>query len=407
MTTATPPPREEDDEPSAVPEAVWEEFAGDTFGAIRATAPKEPSARARMVTERLRREDEAAAERERRDRRRWGRGRRRPQEPAGWRTGPAWREMRRDGRRSWRDRLRAGLVVVVVAVLALIAVNPSGARALVRGHWHSSGSHDNASGAGQDPAGSTPLPPETAPPSAPPPAVDPGIPTVSHPFAGSPALGWADGAAGIQPPHATAVGGVTAGQVAAALEETRAYLVAADLDPAALRGGFPAAALRVIDPANGEPAVMKAALRSPSRTKDPTVWFTRYDPQEVRPVGTVVKVRGRMTFAAADHGAVRVHADYSFVYAFTRTGDPNGPVTRLVARRVVDTEWFPRSARGKVQLVKVGASFGGAGCGPYDGFLHPLPGTAPGVTPSGPAIDPYDRSRPLSNERTCGVASRV
>lgn len=408
--TTSPPPREDADEPSAVPDEVWDEFANDTRGRIRATAPKEPSARARMVTERLRREDAERAERERASGRRFGR-KRRPQEPAGWRTGPAWQEMRRAERGPWRGRLRAAVVVVVVAVLALVAVNPSGARALVHGHWHSPGSRGTASGdssgAGDRPTGSTPLAPETATPSAPPPAVDPDIPTVSHPFAGSPALDWAEGADAVELPHATAVGGVTAKQVATVLRTTKAYLVATNLDPAELRGGYPAAALRVLDPINGEPAVMKARLQSPGEKKDPTVFFTRYDPKEVQPVGKVVKVRGRMTFAAADHGAVRVHTDYSFVYAFTRAGDPDGTVARLVVRRVVDTEWLPRSPRGKVQLVLSNAFFGGAGCGPYDGYLHPLPVTARSDTPSGPATDPYDRSKPIDTAERCGVASRV
>jgi hypothetical protein len=408
--TTPPPPREEDDEPATVPDEVWEKFVNDNRGSIRATAPKEPSARARMVTERLRREDAERAERERASRRRFGRGRR-PQEPAGWRTGPAWQEMRRAERGPWRGRLRAAAVVVVVAVVALVAINPSGARSLVHGHWHSPGSNDTASGdpsgTADHPAGSTPLAPETAAPTAPPPAVDPDMPTVSHPFAGSPALDWAEGAAAIELPHATAVGGVTAKQVATALQATKAYLVATNLDPAELRGGYPTAALSVLDPINGEPAVMKGRLRAPSEKKDPTVFFTRYDPKEVRPVGTVVKVRGRTTFAAADHGAVRVHTDYSFVYAFTEAGDPDGAVARLVVRRVVDTEWLPHAPRGKVQLVLSDAFFGGAGCGPYDGYLHPLPVTARTDTPSGPATDPYDRSKPIDTGDRCGVASRV
>lgn len=383
---------------------VWDAFVADDERRIRAGAPKEPSARARMVTERLRRQDAEEAERARQSKPRWRGGRSRKaavQGPEGWRTGPAWREMQGGGRGKWRDGMRTALIVAAVAVLALVAVNPSGARSLVLGHGRSSDD-------GAPPASQPPLTPETATPTAAPAAVpDPDIPTVSHPFAGSPALGWADGADGIVLPHAERVGDVTAAQVAAVLRKTKAYLVATNLDPAELRGGRPDSALRVVDPINGEPAQMQAALRSPAAKTDPTVWFTRYDPHEARLVGTVIKVRGRMTFAKADHGSVRVHTDYSYVYAFTKAGDPDGPVSRLIVRREVDTQWYPRSPAAKVQIVHVGASFGGSGCGYTDGYLHPLPDPTPGVTPSGPATDPYDRSRPLPTTEHCGVVSRT
>jgi hypothetical protein len=400
-TAPPPPPREEDDEASGVPGTVWERFAEDTHADIQATAPKEPSARARMVTERLRREDAESAARERRPKARWRVGRkRRPQEPEGWRTGPAWRAMRRDEQGPWRDRLRAALIVMAVAGLALVAINPSGARALVLGHRHSS---DSASSDDD-----TPLPPETATPTAAPTvAADPDVPTVSHPFAGSPALRWADGADGIVLPHAEPVGDVTARQVAAVLRTTKAFLVAANLDPAELRGGYPNAALRLVDPLNGVPATMKAALRSPSTTADPDTWFTRYDPAKVQLVGKVIKVRGRMTFAKAAHGSVRVHTDYDYVYAFTKTGDHDGTVARVIVRRVLDTQWYPNSTPGKVQIVEQGATFGGSGCGYHDGYLHPFPWSPQSVTPSGPAEDPYDRSRPMAPVKGCGVASRT
>lgn len=401
MTTAPPPPREEDDEPPSLPDAVWEEFTKDTAGRIRASAPKEPSARARMVTERFRREDAERAERARRSKPRWRGGKgRRPQEPEGWRTGPAWQDMQRGRRGPWRDRIRTLLIVAAVAALALVAINPSGARSLVLGHGNSSGSHEDSSD-------STPLTPETAQPTAAPDAAaDPDIPTTSHPFAGSPALNWAAGADAIVLPHAEKVGDVTARQVDAALRATKAYLVGTNLDPAELRGGYPDAALHVVDPINGGPAQVKAALSSPSAKTDPTVWLTRYDPHEVRLVGDVIKVRGRMTFTKSDHESVRVHTDYTYVYAFTKAGNGDGTVQRLIARRVVDTQWYPRGAPGKVQLVRIDAYFGGSGC-EHDGYLHPSPSENSGVNPSGPVTDPYDRSKPLDKPGTCGVASRT
>ncbi|MEV6103310.1 hypothetical protein AB0M28_01180 [Streptomyces sp. NPDC051940] len=50
----------EDARGEQVPEDIWAKFQEDSWGRIDATAPKEPSARARMVTERLRQEGAAA-----------------------------------------------------------------------------------------------------------------------------------------------------------------------------------------------------------------------------------------------------------------------------------------------------------------------------------------------------------
>lgn len=102
-----------------VSDEAWERFVRES-GAGGGTAPHEPSARARMVTERLRREDEARAAAERG----WWRGRRarRAAEPEGWRTGPAWQG--RDGGRTGNRRLKATAGIVFIAALALVVVRP-------------------------------------------------------------------------------------------------------------------------------------------------------------------------------------------------------------------------------------------------------------------------------------------
>lgn len=98
-----------DEEPS-LPDEVWEQFERDSETRIRASAPKEPSARARMVAERLRREDEAATLRQKRH---WGRRRRRVRaRPDGWRAWPSEGRGRRP--RDW--------VATVVILSVLVAV---------------------------------------------------------------------------------------------------------------------------------------------------------------------------------------------------------------------------------------------------------------------------------------------
>ncbi|MFD9098269.1 hypothetical protein [Streptomyces collinus] len=98
MSTAPPPerPDEESGEPAALSDEQWETFLRDAAEGGATGAPKEPSARARMVTRRLRDEAEARARAEGRPGRtaRSGRARGRDRTaraatPPGRRTGPA------------------------------------------------------------------------------------------------------------------------------------------------------------------------------------------------------------------------------------------------------------------------------------------------------------------------------
>ncbi|NGN66928.1 hypothetical protein G5C51_23855 [Streptomyces sp. A7024] len=57
-------------EGEGLPDDIWEKFEKDSWGRIDESAPKEPSARARMVEERFRQEEAARAAAPRRKRRR-------------------------------------------------------------------------------------------------------------------------------------------------------------------------------------------------------------------------------------------------------------------------------------------------------------------------------------------------
>jgi hypothetical protein len=392
------------EEPS-VPDDVWEKFIRDSERDIRASAPKEPSARARMVTERLRLMDQEAARQDAKK----GRWRRtgapkaaadRAWQPEGWRTGPARREM--EGRAARRGRWWGIVGVPLAAAVAVVAVKPS----LIPG---------DPFGAGKAAAGSAPqLPPETAAPTAPPSSAAPDTPTLERPFAGSPALRWADGAAGIVLPTAEPTGVFSARQVADALRQSKTLLVDANLDPGTLRGERPAASLAVVDPLEPDTlSHLEASLRTPDEKDDPLVLFSRFKPDEARLVGDVVKTRGRMTFKEADHGSLVVHADYTFVYPVVRAGTKE--VTRTIVRRVLDLE-LPNPARfrvtaGKLTLLRFDEDAGNSACEVYDGFLHPqFDSQQPtGAPPTGPTSDPYDRSKDLPRQRPkgCGTVSRT
>ncbi|MDQ0794559.1 hypothetical protein [Streptomyces sp. B1I3] len=398
MSTSTPsegqPDRDEG--PGAVSEEQWAELVRhlDDGGA---EAPKEPSARARMVTARLRALDEEAARGGGGARRRGRKGKpAEPWQPEGWRTGPAWQE--RNGRARKRRRIAATLGMVVVLGALVVTMRPS----LLTDHLPGG---DSSADAG-------PLPAETAPPAAAPGDTPVGEqPTRTQPFRGSPALRWADGAAGIEVPEAEAVGGRSKAQVAELLRTTRQFLVAANLDPATLRGEKPKEALALLDPEQKDvQELLDTAWDRPDEKHDPLMLFTRIDPDDARLVGDVVKTRGRMTFEAGDEGTVEVHADYTFVYPVLRAGSQDEVTRTIVRRRLTTVLHDPERTRmtpGTLSFRRYEQYAANTTCEVHDGFLHPgFPGDAPETQPAGPAVDPYDRSR-VAGEGPCGTFTRI
>ncbi|PNG18911.1 hypothetical protein [Streptomyces cahuitamycinicus] len=374
-----------DDQPSGseIPDDVWEQFTRDTERDIRTSAPKEPSARARLVTERLREQDA------------------RGESPPGWRTGPAWQEM--NGQAARRRKLWGFIGVPLAAAVALVALKPS----LLPGDPFGTGESQAAE--------ASPLPAESTAPTAAPGASDPETPTLDRPFAGSPALRWADGEAGIVLPEAKPVGAVPAGRVEQALKLTKKLLVGANLDPKTVRGARPEAALSVLDPKQpGLLDELDTGLRSPSRKHDPVTLFSRFDPDEVRPVGDVIKTRGRMTFKKGTQGGVAVRADYTFVYPVVQADGPT-EVTRTIVRRVLDVELADPAryevTSGRLLLMHYDQEIGNSSCFVNDGYLHPefSSDASAGPSPSGPATDPYDRSRELErgDGGDCGTVTRT
>jgi hypothetical protein len=390
-------PAEEPSSHPEIPDDVWEQFARDTERDIRASAPKEPSARAREVTERLKRSEAESKGKK---------NKKKGHEPEGWRTGPAWQEM--NGRATRKRRLWAALGLPLAIAVAVVAMKPS----LIPGDPFGKGDDSGTGGAGA--AAASPLAPETAAPTAAPSAVDPEVPTLDRPFAGSPALNWADGAAGIVLPKAKAVGSISRDRVELALQQAKILLVNANLDPKTIRGARPAAALAVLDPKQSETlGRLKTSLATPTEQNDPTQLFSRFDPTKVRLVGTVVKTRGRVTFGKDAHGGVTVHTDYTFVYPLVRT-DGSTEVARTIVRRVIDVEILDPAryqvTPGLLTLTKYDADFGNSSCGVYNGYLNPeFDSASPtGAPPTGPTTDPYDRSRDIGKgEATCGTVSRT
>ncbi|MEU9702784.1 hypothetical protein [Streptomyces sp. NPDC047981] len=326
-------------------------------------------------------------------------------EPAGWRTGPAWQE--RNGRRHRGRQVKGVAGFAVALAVLLVALRPE----LVTDHL--------PEGLG-GPGDTTPLAAESArPTAAPSEEALPDEPTLREPFRGSPALRWADGAAGIETPRAEAMGWMSKDEVAAALRTAKEFLVAANLDPAVVDGGRPTAALALLDPR--QPDVrsgMEKGLTRATEKNDPTHLFSRFSPAEAKLVGSVVKTRGRMTLsvgkgAYANH--VLIQTDYTFVYPVVKARPGADEVARTIARREI-TFALPdpavyRVTKGKLSVSSMRSSVGNSDCeGPTDGFFHPLFGEDLKASPgpgSGPASDPYDRSKDLGDlPQECGRLTR-
>ncbi|ATZ25043.1 hypothetical protein ACFZBM_08815 [Streptomyces lavendulae] len=393
---------QQDDGRPRISDEEWARFA-DQVARESADAPAEPSARARMVTERLRREEAERAAGQGRGRF----GRRRPvrNDPPGWRTGPAWQEM--EGRGKAKRRLKAAAAIVFIAGLALVVVRPGLVIDKLTGK----------AGARERAATAAPLPAESVRPTAAPEAVYPDRPTLKDPFRGSPALQWAEGAAGIEVPPATAVGGMTEDQVADALAKVKQFLVAANLNPATLRGERPEEALKLLDPQDEElRKELDESLRQPTREHDPLDLFTRYDPAELKPVGDVVKVRGRMWVEPGEKaGQAEVKADFSFVHPFVKVkGNPEDVARTIVRREITFSVADParwKGVPGALRLVSFRPDLANSACDRYDGYLHPSFFSDPadsGPAPSGSPVDPYDRSKTIEarGQEECGTVSR-
>nr|WP_223188680.1 hypothetical protein [Streptomyces sp. TRM68416] len=378
-----------------------EAFLRDAAEGGGSAAPKEPSARARMVTQRLREQDEAAG---RGRKRRLGRKPTAPAEPPGWRTGPAWQEM--NGTRARRRRVWSAVGVVLAVAVTVVAVRPSVLLDRLPG------------GASKAAAEPSVLPAETALPTAPPGTADEAglLATVDNPFRGSPARAWAAGPDAIELPKAKAVGGMTEQDVELALRRTKEFLVATNLDPKVLRGGQPTEAMALLDPEQPSTlANFRKSLRAPTEKADPIGLVSRFDPDEVRVAGDVVKVRGHLTFEGGKPGQVLVHADYTFVYPLVRPDDGAETVARTIVRRELTllladpAKWM--ATEGKLAVSEYAVDTFNNECDVHDGYLHPVfPDAAPtGAPATGPAKDPYDRSEPLRarQHEGCGQVTRT
>lgn len=305
------------------------------------------------------------------------------------------------GRRPRRDgtNLKIAVWFVLLALLLLIASNQGYFRDLLGGS-DDDGSPDTSLPMTAQPqvtgvASAAPVP-GTA-------SIDPDVPTRERPFAGSPAINYADNEAGIVLPEAKAVGDYSAATVQKALENTKKLLIAANIDRSVLVGGATKPYTDLLEPdAEMVQKLTKALVQPDDKNGTALEWITRFDTTQVELVGPVVKVTGIMAYQVDDEGVLNVHSDYSFVYAVAKAGHSDGEVTRTLIRRTIDTQVIGKNLRyeptapGKLWLQYQAYEASNSSCDVLDGYLRPyFDDTPQAVRPSGPAIDPYDRAKPL------------
>lgn len=235
--------------------------------------------------------------------------------------------------------------------------------------------------------------------------------TVRMPFRGSPAATWSEGADGIVLPEANAVGGLTPSQVGDALRNAKELLVEANLTAGTLQGLSPTRALNLLDPHDHNKSELEDTFQHPRDGHSPLQMFTRFDPQEVRVHGDVIKTRGTMTYEVSASGELLVHADYTFVYPVVKTkgGLEVVPGAEEVARVIVRRQLTLASSDGKLNPREYVRQIGNDDCRePKDGFIHPLFSQEAAKAPKWAPVDPYDTSKDIqANSSNCSIPTQT
>ena len=220
----------------------------------------------------------------------------------------------------------------------------------------------------------------------------------SDPFAGTPADGWADGAAGIVPPPARQVGGFTAAQVAAAYATTRKLLIAGNLDRQTLLGGPPTAFAKLLTAeqrATFLASLNKIGLDKAGSRLSTRLWVASFAPGSAELIGNVVKVHGTMSARAVRESGTVVLAivvNYIFAYAIEPPHQP-ADWMRLLDHQYGSIDFAPWDDPGGALEPWDRTIIGHPGiqCGTTDGYIHPDYPSDRSVDAreSGTAIHPY------------------
>lgn len=248
---------------------------------------------------------------------------------------------------------------------------------------------------------------------------EPGCGSMATPYAGSPAATWADGAAGIVPPAATATGDFSASQVQSALTLSKQFVIDQALVPDVLADGAPPSAMvALMAPKSTVPAELDSWFAHPTSTDDPSYLAVRFDPKTAVLL-TTPKVSGTMTYSLIKSGELEVDVSFKVVYALKK---PDGSAwTRSIADvgdklRFYNGDGGFQSTTGSVWPYGIGiTSYAGTACSFNGGFAEPwyLLDHENDPNPGGTLVDPYSTATvapaptPTTTGLNCSSVSRI
>ncbi|MFJ9699544.1 SCO2583 family membrane protein [Streptomyces fradiae] len=216
-------------------------------------------------------------------------------------------------------------------------------------------------------------------------------------FARSPAAQYRPGAAGITLPPVRRTAHFTEGQVMAALDTAKAFLVRSALDPDTVTGGSTRPVRLLVDP--DQFTQFDRSVESPSADGRHATsgWLIRFDPARVALADPGIRVRGTLQAAEASADVLQVTADHTYTYALRPAGPDAGPdaardrASLFTVRREVRFHFDRDDLRmRRAELVTSHVQAGPVDCAAdLSGALRPLLAGERPTSTTPPTADPF------------------
>ncbi|WP_052851045.1 hypothetical protein [Streptomyces avicenniae] len=218
----------------------------------------------------------------------------------------------------------------------------------------------------------------------------PGAADAESLFENSPASAFGIGPGGVALPDPRPTENFSREQVLTALTLAKEYLVASALTPDVYAGATAVPVRQLLG--EEQQRQLDAALAGRGGRSAATDWLVRFDPEEVTPAGTQVRVDGRFTFAESDEDVLQVTGHHAVAYALQPAGEPTAPVVLFTVQREVRLLFGDDELRDRrIVLRQVDTLAGPMDCAsdPADA-LHPLLAGQHASLPGTSGIDPYE-----------------